>query len=343
MTGSVSDAAPVRWGILGAAAIAVHKVIPAMQQGRRLDVVAIASRDPVKARAAADALGIARAYGSYEELLDDPQIEAVYNPLPNHLHVAWSIRAAEAGKHVLCEKPIGLTAAEVRQLLAARERTGVQIGEAFMVRTHPQWLAARQLVDSGRIGTLRLVNGHFSYFKRDAANIRNRIECGGGALLDIGCYPVTLSRFLFREEPTRVVALLERDPELRIDRLSSVLMEFPSGQASFSCATQLVPYQRMHIHGTAGRIEILVPFNAPSDQPCRILLDDGSDVLGSGIETIDFPIVNQYTIQGDLFSAALRRGTAVPIPLEDSLANMAVLDAIFRSAGTGRWEVPEAG
>jgi predicted dehydrogenase len=331
----------VRWGVIGAAAIAVDKVIPAMQQGQWTHVTAIASRDPRKARAATDRLDIAHAYGSYEELLEDSGIEAVYNPLPNHLHVPWSIKAAEAGKHVLCEKPIGLTAAEVHQLLDVRKRTGMQIGEAFMVRLHPQWLTARQLVEAGRIGELRLVSGHFSYFKRDPANIRNRVDCGGGALMDVGCYTVNLSRFLFQEEPTEVVALLERDPELQIDRLTSVLMHFPSGQANFSCATQLVPYQRMHIHGTTGRIEIEVPFNAPPDRPTRIMLDDGRDVLGKGIETMEFPIVNQYTIQGDRFSEAIRRGTPMPVPLEDSITNMAVLDAIFRSARNGRWEIPD--
>jgi predicted dehydrogenase len=328
---------------MGAAAIAVGKVVPAMQRGQWCEVTAIASRDAARARAAAAELGIPRAYGSYADLLDDDGIEAIYNPLPNHLHVPWSIRAAEAGKHVLCEKPIGLNAAEARQLLAVRDRTGVQVGEAFMVRTHPQWLAARQLIEAGRIGELRLVSGHFSYFKRDPANIRNRLDYGGGALMDVGCYPVTLSRFLFREEPARVAALLERDPELRIDRLTSVLLHFPSGQATFSCATQLVAYQRMHIYGEAGRIEVEVPFNAPADRPCRILLDDGRDPFGTGIETMEFPIVDQYTIQGDRFSESIRRGTGVPVPLEDSVANMTVIDAIFRSARTGQWEIPDSG
>jgi predicted dehydrogenase len=341
MNGSEVAVTPVRWGIIGAAAIALDKVIPAMQHGQWTEITAIASRDLTKARAAADRLGIARAYGSYEELLEDSAVEAVYNPLPNHLHVPWSIRAAEAGKHVLCEKPIGLTAAEARQLREVRDRTGVQIGEAFMVRVHPQWLTARQLVEGGRIGALRLVSGHFSYFKRDPANIRNRLDCGGGALMDVGCYPIHLSRFLFQEEPTAVVALLERDAELKIDRLTSVLMQFPSGQASFSCATQLVPYQRMHIFGTTGRIEVEIPFNALPDQPSRIMIDDGRDVLGKGIERMELPVVNQYTIQGDRFSEAIRRGAAVPVSLEDSIANMAVLDAIFHSARTGRWEIPE--
>jgi predicted dehydrogenase len=333
---------PVRWGVLGAAKIARTKVIPAMQRGRVSEVVAIASRDGERARAAAEELGIPRAHGSYEELLEDPEVEAVYNPLPNHLHVPWSIRAAEAGKHVLCEKPVGLDAAEVRRLIAARDRTGVRIGEAFMVRTHPQWLATRELVRSGRFGELRLVTGHFSYYKRDPGDIRSRPEYGGGALMDIGCYPVTLSRWLFGQEPRRVLALIERDSELGVDRLTAGLLDFPGGQASFTCSMQLVPFQRMQVMGTSGRIEVEIPFNAPPDHPCRILLDHGRDVHGSGIEVVEFPAVDQYTLQGDRFSEAVRGRGEVPVPLEDSLANLAVLEALFRSADSGRWEAPDA-
>ena len=332
----------VRWGVLGVANIAVQKVIPAMQLGERTEVAAIASRDAERARQAADSLGIPRAYGSYEELLADPEIEAVYNPLPNHLHVPWTIRAAEAGKHVLCEKPIAMDAAEARRLLAVAERTGVVVGEAFMVRVHPQWLEARRLVREGRIGDLRLVSGHFSYFKLDPENIRNRLEAGGGALMDIGCYPVNLARFLYGEEPRRVVSLVERDPEMRIDRLTSALLEFPSGQATFSAATQLVPYQRMQLFGTRGRIEVEIPFNAPPDRACRILVDDGSDLAGGGVETIEVPVVDQYTLQADAFSRAVREGGAAPVPPGDAVANMAVIDAIFRSADTGAWEAPAA-
>ena len=218
---STPTIAPVRWGVLGAANIAVQKVIPAMRRSRHCEVVAIASRDPAKARAAADATGVGRAYGSYEELLADPDVDAVYNPLPNHLHVPWSVRAAEAGKHVLCEKPVALSADEARALLAARDRTGVQIAEAFMVRAHPQWLGVRDLVRDGRVGDLRLVTGHFSYYRVDPADIRSRREWGGGALMDIGCYPVTLARWLFGAEPLRAIGLVEYDPSLGVDRLAS--------------------------------------------------------------------------------------------------------------------------
>src|SRR5688572_23334213 len=255
-----------------------------MRSSDRSKVVAIASRDAAKASAAAELLGIPRAYGSYEELIADPEIEAIYNPLPNHLHVPWSIRAAEAGKHVLCEKPIGLDAGDARRLLAVRDRTGVLVQEAFMVRTHPQWLGVREAVRAGRVGELRAIQGFFSYFNRDPANVRNLADAGGGGLLDIGCYPVTLSRFLFEAEPVRVMALLERDPDFGVDRLSSGILEFERGQCSFTCSTQLVAYQRMHVFGTTGRLEVEVPFNAPPDRPCRVLADTGVDPLGGGVE-----------------------------------------------------------
>ena len=312
----------IRWGVLGVAKIATAKVIPAMQLASNCEVAAIASRDLSKARAAAEQLGIHHAYGSYEELLKDPSIDAIYNPLPNHLHVPWSIRAAEAGKHVLCEKPIGLSVAETRELIATRDKAGVKIGEAFMARTHPQWLRAAELVRAGRIGELRVVSGYFSYFNRDPKNVRNIAEIGGGGIMDIGCYPITLSRMIFAGEPLRVHAFLDRDPEFRTDRLASVILEYPTGHASFTCSTQLVPYQKMHIFGTTGRIEIEIPFNAPPDKPTRIFVNE---------EVEEFPVCDQYTIQGELFSRAILEDTEVPVPLEDALKNMAVIEKILAS------------
>jgi predicted dehydrogenase len=336
----MTNESPVRWGVLGAANIALNKVIPAMQRGRASRIVAIASRDLAKARAAADRLGIPRAYGSYEELLADPDVEAVYNPLPNHLHVPWSIRAADAGKHVLCEKPIALSAAEARALLAARDRTGVQIGEAFMVRTHPQWERVRELIDADRIGELRVIVGHFSYYRRDFNDIRSRLDFGGGALMDIGCYPITLSRWLFDAEPLEVIAQIERDPDMQVDRLASGMLRFAAGQASFTCSGQLVPHQRMQIFGTRARIEVEIPFNAPPDSACRIYVDGGGDLAGRGRETIELPVVDQYTLQGDRFSDAIRGAGQVPVRLEDAIGNMAVIEALFRSADTRQWEIP---
>src|ERR1700680_45226 len=288
----------VRWGFLGAASIAVPKVIPGMQQSEYCDVAAIASRDVAKARAAAATLKIGKAYGSYEELLADPEIEAIYNPLPNHLHVPWSMKAMEAGKHVLCEKPIALNAAEARALLPVRDRVGVKIGEAFMVRTHPQWMRTRELIREGRIGELRAIVGEFSYFNRDAKNVRNKPEWGGGGVMDIGCYPITMSRFMFAAEPLQVTGVLERDPEFGTDRLASAILEFSGGQAVFTCSTQMVPYQRMQFLGMKGRIEIEIPFNAPPNKTTRIFVDDGSDVGGAGIKVETIPAWDQYTIPG---------------------------------------------
>lgn len=328
----------LRWGVLSTANIGVKKVIPAMQRGQLSTVAAIASRNLSKAQTAAAQLSIPTAYGSYEELLADPSIDAIYNPLPNQLHVPWTVRAAEAGKHVLCEKPLSLTVAEAESLLAVRERTGVQLGEAFMIRSHPQWLRTRALIDEGRIGTLRAVNAVFSYFNNDPANIRNQVESGGGALYDIGCYCIQSARFAFGQEPTRVCGLIERDPEFATDRLTSALLDFPGGHAIFTASTQFVAYQRVQFFGTKGRIEIEIPFNAPPDRPTRIFVDDGRDVFGSGIVVETFPITDQYTLQGDAFSRAVLEGTPVPVSLEEGIANMAVIEAVFQSAQTGHWQ-----
>jgi predicted dehydrogenase len=328
----------VKWGVLGAASIAVRKVIPGMQKGAYSEISAIASRDKRKAEEAASKLGIAKAYGSYEELLRDGEVEAIYNPLPNHLHLPWSVKAAEAGKHVLCEKPISLTVAEAKSLLAVRNRTGVKIGEAFMVKTHPQWLRAREIIRSGDIGNLRAIAGVFSYFNRNPDNVRHKVEWGGGGLMDIGCYPITMSRFIFGEEPVRVAGTLERDPDFGTDRLASAILEFPSGQSIFTCSTQTAYFQRMHFLGTSGRVEIEIPWNAPNDRPCRIFV---GDQMGGAPKVEEFPIVDQYTIQGDEFSRAIRGERDVPVPLEDAIKNMAVIEAIFKAADSRRWEVPE--
>ena len=331
---------PVRWGILSTAKIGLLKVIPAMQRSDACDIVAIASRDAQRAGEAADSLGIPKAYGSYEELLADSDVEAVYNPLPNHLHVPLSIAAAEAGKHVLCEKPIALDADEAQTLIQARDAAGVLIQEAFMVRYHPQWLRARSLVRSGKIGELRSIQGFFSYNNRDPQNIRNIAAIGGGGLYDIGCYPITGSRFLFNDEPTRVVSLIDRDPDWGIDRLTSVILDFPGGHASFTCSTQLTPFQRMQVFGTEGRIEIEIPFNAPPDKPCRVFLDDGSQLGNAGVVVEEFPVTDQYTAQGDVVSRAIRTGEPLEFPLENAVQGMRIIDAVFRSATSGNWEKP---
>ncbi|MGA2599822.1 MAG: Gfo/Idh/MocA family oxidoreductase [Bryobacteraceae bacterium] len=315
----------IRWGVLGVAAIATKKVIPAMQNCVRAEVTGIASRDIAKAEKAAADIGIRKAYGSYEALLADPEIDAVYNPLPNHLHVPWSIKAAEAGKHVLCEKPIAMSSAECRDLIAARGRTGVKIGEAFMVRLHPQWLRTHAVIHSGRIGELRSILGFFSYYNANPQNIRNVADYGGGGVMDIGCYPIHISRWIFGEEPLKVKAAVELDPVMKTDRLASAILEFPSGQSIFTCSTQLAPYQRMQFFGTKGRVEVEIPFNAPPDRPVRIFIEDAN-----GLETEEFPVCDQYTLQGDAFSRAIQENTPVPVPLEDALGNMEAIEKVLR-------------
>ena len=326
----------VRWGVLSTAKIGLEKVIPAMQQGHYSQVTAIASRSLDKAQRAAAQLGIPKSYASYEELLADPDVDAIYNPLPNHLHVPWSIKAMEAGKHVLCEKPIALTAAEARQLLdAARRRPELKVMEAFMYRHHPQWQRARQLVEEGSIGELRTIQSFFSYYLLDPTNIRNMAAIGGGGLMDIGCYCISLSRFIFDAEPQRVYGIVEYDPHLQVDRLASGVLDFGHGTSTFTCATQLAPYQRVNIFGTQGRVEIEIPFNAPPDRPCKMWHQHGDR-----IEEIILDICDQYTIQGDLFSQAVLNDTAVPTQLEDAVANMRVIEAIIRSNEEGTWVVP---
>ena len=323
----------VRWGVLSTAHIGIATVIPAMQQGVYCEIAAIASRDLEKGQAEAQRLGIPTAYGSYEELLADPDIDAIYNPLPNHLHVPWSIKALEAGKHVLCEKPIAPTAAGAQTLLdAAKQHPNLKIMEAFMYRFHPQWQLARQMVREGKIGTLRTVHSFFSYYNDDPHNIRNIAEVGGGGMLDIGCYNVSLSRFIFGAEPQRVSGIVEFDPRLKTDRLDSGILDFGQGTATFTCSTQLAPYQRVNIFGTTGRIEIEIPFNAPTNRPCKMWHQHDSE-----LEEILLETCNQYTLQGDLFSQAVLNNTDVPTPLEDALANMRVIEAVFRSSKSGGW------
>ncbi|HTP31541.1 MAG TPA: Gfo/Idh/MocA family oxidoreductase [Candidatus Acidoferrales bacterium] len=331
----------VRWGVLGVARIAVNRVIPAMKNAELCEVVGIASRDLVRAQAAARDCGIPKAYGSYEELLADPEIDAVYNPLPNHLHVPWSIRAAEAGKHVLCEKPIGMNVAETLQLIAVRDRTGVVMGEGFMIQAHPQWQRITELVRSGRIGRLHSAVGTFSYFKLEPDNIRNIREYGGGGLMDIGCYPIKTSRMVFGEEPVRVSAAITRDPRFgNIDMLTSAILEYPSGHCIFTSSTQIMLQQSMCFYGTEGRIQPEIPFNAAIGRVARIHIDDGRDLEGGGAVVEEIAPCDQYVLQGDAFARAIRGDGAVPVPLEDALLNMAVIDAVFRSAETGSWEQP---
>ena len=324
---------PVSWGVLGVANIAVKKVIPAMQRSALSPVRAIASRAFDRAEQAAIELGIDYAYGSYEALLADPEVEAVYIPLPNHLHLEWANAAAAAGKHVLCEKPLAMTSAEARQMTDASTSAGVLLMEAFMYRLHPLWSKAKDLVDSGAIGDLRSVQVAFSYFNDDPGNIRNIPEVGGGALYDIGCYAVNAARFVFGSEPHGVKGFIRRDPDLGTDVVTSAILEFEDGQANFVCSTQMESDQRVDIYGTTGRIVVEIPFNIPPDLPSRLLLISGGDPpVSPGIEVHEVPPENPYAAQADAFSAAIRSGSPAPIPPADAVANLEVMERIFADA-----------
>ncbi|MEX2111704.1 MAG: Gfo/Idh/MocA family oxidoreductase [Pirellulales bacterium] len=323
----------VRWGILSTAKIGVDKVIPAMQHGEHCQVVAIASRSAERGAAAARKLGIGRVHDSYESLLADPDVDAVYIPLPNHLHVPWSIRALEAGKHVLVEKPIGLSSAEGQQLVdAAGQFPKLKVMEAFMYRHHPQWRRAKQIVGAGGISRLVTIQTFFSYYNDDPANIRNQADIGGGSMADIGCYAVSLARFVFDAEPQRVFGIVDYDPVLKVDRLASGILDFGAGTSTFTCGTQVAPYQRVNIFGTAGRVEIDIPFNAPPDRPCTMRHQHAG-----GTEEISLDICDQYTIQGELFSQAVLNDQPVPTPLADAVANMRAIERVIESGQSGRW------
>ena len=327
----------VVWGVLSTAKIGRDRVLPGMRKSDLLEIRAIASRDEARARSAAEALGIPKAYGSYDALFADPEVEAIYNPLPNHLHVPLTLAAAAAGKHVLCEKPIALTADEATALRAAAGK--VLIAEAFMVRFHPQWLRARELLREGRIGALRAVQMFFGYNNVDPANVRNKADIGGGGLYDIGCYAIVAGRFFFEAEPARGLALIDRDPAFRTDRLTSGLVDFGDGRRlDFTVSTQIAPHQRLQLCGSKGRIEIHIPVNAPQGAPTRISIDDCSSLEGTGISTETLPASDQYQLQGEAFSRAVRGEIALPYGIEDAIANMRVIDALFRSERSGRWE-----
>jgi predicted dehydrogenase len=324
----------VRWGIISTAKIGREKVIPAIQKGKFCEVHAIASRKKEDAEKVAAELSISKAYGSYEELLADSQIDAVYVPLPNHLHIEWTIKAMQAGKHVLCEKPIGLSSAQAQQLIdAAKNYPKVKIMEAFMYRFHPQWIKAKGLVTEGRIGELKTIHSFFSYYNVDPNNIRNKADIGGGGLMDIGCYNISLSRHIFNEEPIKILGLAEFDPDSNIDRLTSGILQFSKGTSIFTCSTQLVPYQRANIFGTDARIEIEIPFNAPPDKPTKMWLHSKS-----GTEEFVFDVVDQYTLEADAFAKAILENLPVPTPLQDALNNMKVIEAVFESSKNGVWK-----
>ncbi len=326
----------VRWGVLSTANIATGKAIPGMRRAAGCEVLGIASRDGATAAATAKRLGIERSYDSYEALLDDPDIDAVYIPLPNHLHARWTAAAAKAGKHVLCEKPLALTAAEAQGMVDACRDAGVLLMEAFMYRLHPSWVAVRELLASGRIGRLTAVDSWFSFFNDDPRNIRNVREFGGGALYDIGCYTVNLSRMLFGAEPIRVQASVTRDPASGVDVVTSGILDFAGGVATFTCSTRTEPDQRVDIYGTEGRISIDIPFNIPPDRETHVSVVAGGDPpVAPAIERLRFAPADPYGVEAERFAAAILEGTPVPVPPTDAVANLHVIEALFAAGDAG--------
>ena len=322
----------LRWGVLSTASIATEKVIPGLLKAARSRLVAIGSRDRARAAAVAQRYAIPTAHASYEALLADPEVDAVYIPLPNHLHRAWTLAAARAGKHVLCEKPLALTAADAQAMVDACEAAGVRLMEAFMYRLHPSWIAVRELVASGRIGRLVAVQSWFSYFNDDPTNIRNILAFGGGALYDVGCYSVNLSRMLFGGEPTRVEASIQRDPLSGVDILTSGFLEFDGGVATFACSTRAEDDQRVHVYGTEGRISIGIPFNVPPDRPTHIFVTHGGQPpVDPATETITFEAADPYSVEAAHFAAAILDGGPTPVPPQDAVANLRVIEHLFRS------------
>jgi len=317
----------VKWGILSTAHIATEYVIPAMIKSKYCNVCAIASRTYEKAKTIADKFKIEKAYGSYEELINDVEIEALYIPLPNHLHVPWAIKALEAGKHVLLEKPIGLSVQEAQKLLdVAKKFPHLKIMEAFMYRHHPQWIKAKELVDSGAIGKVKTIQSAFSFFDDNPNSIVNTKKYGGGSLMDIGCYPISASRFIFNSEPQEVFGSIEYHKEFKVDSVATAILKFKEGTCSFFSSIQIEERQQAQIFGTEGEIEFEIPFNPIADKPSKIFLHQNNKT-----KEIVFEPCDQYTIQADLFSRAIIEKTEVPTPLQDAVNNMKVIEKIIES------------
>jgi len=331
----------LRWGILSTADIARTKVIPGIRRAEHCEVVAIASRDAALAERVAAEHSIPTAHGSYEALLADPDVDAVYVPLPNHLHARWTIAAADAGKHVLCEKPLALTAADAERMVEAADRAGVHLMEAFMYRLHPSWVAVRELVASGRIGDLKSVDSWFSFYNDDPANIRNILAAGGGALYDIGCYCVNLSRMLFGGEPTGVEGVVVRDSVGGTDIVTSGILDFGGGLATFTCSTRAEDDQRVDIYGTAGRISVEIPFNIPPERPTRIFVTAGGDPpVAPNTRILTFDPADPYTVEAEAFASAVLDGRPVPVPPADAVANLRVIERLLEAAEPHRGAAP---
>lgn len=325
----------LRFGIISTAKIGREAVVPAIQDAENCVVTAVASRDLARAREMADRFSAPHAFGSYEEMLASDTIDAVYIPLPTSQHIEWAIKAADAGKHVLCEKPIALKAAEIDKLIAARDRNKVLISEAFMVTYAPVWRKVRSLIAEGAIGKLRHVQGVFTYFNRDPGNMRNIPELGGGGLPDIGVYPTISTRFSTGLEPLRIQAVTERDPEFGTDVYSSVKADFGDFELSFYISTQMANRQLMVFHGTEGFIEVKSPFNADRWGPEEIELSNRAHNQST---IFRFQDSRQYRKQAEAFARAAKGEQEEIVTLENSKLNQKVIDAIYRASEKDGWE-----
>ncbi len=324
---------PLQLGILGVSNFFRKRIAIPIPTSPVIDMVALASRSEEKARQAAQEYGVARAYGSYDALLNDPQVDAVYISLPNHLHAEWIKRAADAGKHVLCEKPLALDAAEAQDCLDYAAERGVTVMEAFMYRLHPQWLHVRNIIRQQEIGSIHLVESFFGYNNTDPSNIRNQPDTGGGALLDVGCYAVSASRFLTGSEPQRVISLAQVDANFGTDVLFTGMLDFGMARATFTVATQTFPYQRVTVHGSSGVISLTIPFNAHADTDAEVIV-----TTRVGTREIYLPAEDQYILEFEAFAQAVNDQAVPPISPADTVNNMRVLDALKKAHQTGQWE-----
>lgn len=318
----------INWGILGAAAIAKDQLMPAIKQSTNSNLMALASREIEKAKIIAEANNIPKCYGSYDELLNDPQIDAVYIPLPNHLHMEYTIKAIQKGKHVLVEKPICLKSNDVEEIIKVmNDFPQVKVMEAFMYKLHPQWIKVKELITDGAIGKLKFIQSSFSFFDDNPKSIVNTKEYGGGSLYDIGCYPVSVSRFLFDDQPKLICANMEIDPNLGIEVTTNCILEFENGRSQFFSSIRMKDNQNVKIFGTEGIIELVLPFNPLPNKQAEIIL-----IKNETKEIIKVDSCNQYEIEVSLFSKSIIENTEPPVSIYDSLNNMLVIDKIFESA-----------
>jgi predicted dehydrogenase len=333
----------VNWGVLGAANIAVKHALPGMREAPSAKLLAIASRDLGKAQAVAQALGVPRAYGSYDALLADGEIDAVYVPLPNPLHFEWSLRALEAGKDVLCEKPLCLSSEQISELCAARDRSGRKIEEAFAYRNHPQWTKVLEIIASGTLGAVRSVHGTLAKQFLDPTDIRNNPNDGGGGIYDLGSYAISACNMIFGRKPARVVAALERDPAFGIDRLSSALLDYGDAHAAFTVATQAGSsawgsHQQLSILCAQGWLRLEFPYSQVRPTECRVEIGDATSVGAFPTSTLSFAAINQFALQAERFSRLVRGEAVRAWPIEEARDTLRTIEGLFESARTGAWQ-----